>query len=145
MWGKLSMEEFVVGEENFHGGVAGFHKKKFQEQWKNKYEKVVSTERWTPSFSEIFNKLWNILENGWIRNKFSFSNIGCQLQWENLKINFNQFKLTIENFKQGNILLYDSHSERKYTENTEKAHIYVFSSFREEFNSQFWIESQLTE
>ena len=41
MLGELSVEEFVMGEENFHEGSAGFtsitYKKK---QWKNKYEKV---------------------------------------------------------------------------------------------------------
>ena len=41
MLGELSIEEFVMGEENFHEGSAGFtsinQKKK---QWKIKYEKV---------------------------------------------------------------------------------------------------------
>ena len=44
MLGELSLEEFVMGEENFHEGSAGFSgikKKKHNE--KNKYEKVFST------------------------------------------------------------------------------------------------------
>ena len=41
--GKLSIEECVMGEENFHEGSAGFLAF-FKEQWKNKYEKVSSTE-----------------------------------------------------------------------------------------------------
>ena len=45
MLGEFSLEEFVMGKENFHEGSAGFSsiiwKKK---QWKNKYEEVFSTE-----------------------------------------------------------------------------------------------------
>ena len=39
---KLSIEGFVMGEENFHEGSAEFTSiiKKKKKQWKNKYEKV---------------------------------------------------------------------------------------------------------
>ena len=42
--GEISMEECVMGEDNFHEGIAGFVYPFFKEQWKNKYEKVSSTE-----------------------------------------------------------------------------------------------------
>ena len=45
MWKDLSLEEYVMGEEKFNEKGAGFSsisiKKK---QWKNKHEKVFSTE-----------------------------------------------------------------------------------------------------
>ena len=44
MWVKLSLEEFVMGEENFHEGSAGFSSIIKKKTIKNKYEKVFSTE-----------------------------------------------------------------------------------------------------
>ena len=44
MLGELSLEEFIMGEENFHEGSAGFSSIIKNEQWKNKYEKFFSTE-----------------------------------------------------------------------------------------------------
>ena len=43
MWEKLSMEEFVTGEEDFHEGGAAFSSI-ILKKLKNKYEKVFSTE-----------------------------------------------------------------------------------------------------
>ena len=43
-WGDPSMEEFFLGEENFHEGGAGFSIIIKKKQWKNIYEKVFSTE-----------------------------------------------------------------------------------------------------
>ena len=43
MQGELSMEEFVMGEENLNEKAAGFFSI-FLKHWKNKYEKVSSTE-----------------------------------------------------------------------------------------------------
>ena len=40
MWGELPMEEFLMGEEKSHEGGAGFFSIFWEEQWKNKYEKV---------------------------------------------------------------------------------------------------------
>ena len=42
-WEDLSMEEFVMGEENFNEGAQDFLAL-FKKQRKNKYEKVFSTE-----------------------------------------------------------------------------------------------------
>ena len=41
--GYVGICQFVMGQENFHEGGAGFLSI-FTEQWKNKYEKVPSTE-----------------------------------------------------------------------------------------------------
>ena len=41
---EFSIEEFVVGEGNFHERGAGFFSIFFKEQWKNKYEIFFSTE-----------------------------------------------------------------------------------------------------
>ena len=43
-WEDLCLEEFVMGEEKFNEGGAGFSSIIIKKQWKNKYEKVFSTE-----------------------------------------------------------------------------------------------------
>ena len=44
MLGEISLEEFVMGEENFYEGSAGLPSIILKNTMKNKYEKVFSTE-----------------------------------------------------------------------------------------------------